>query len=377
MRKNILFIHHVSTFSGGAEKYLHDVVSVLDPQYKVFFIAQEPGALSEQLNKLGVLVSFQKFPAFRKLKYFLSQWSAVRRLIKFCSLHDIHLICSNCYRVTPYAVTAARALHIPSMTIIHDFVSEEKLKNFHVFDCELLVTVSKSLSKEWQSSFKREIVTVYNGMDAGKFIQQAHREPSFRQEHAIAVDGKIVGMVGNFAPVKNHKLFLEAMKTVAVSFSDVTFVIVGDSLGIENLSLQDLKNEAKKIGLEGKVIFTGSRNDVPHILQSFDILVLPSSKEPFGRVVMEAMAMGVAVVATDSGGPGEIIEDGVCGIIIPPDDAFAIVQAVLELLRDAPRRKELGGKAQERVRRSFDLKNTVYRFNDIFEKLLDKKGEGH
>jgi glycosyltransferase involved in cell wall biosynthesis len=167
------------------------------------------------------------------------------------------------------------------------------------------------------------------------------------------------------------------MKTVAVSFSDVTFVIVGDSLGIENLSLQDLKNEAKKIGLEGKVIFTGSRNDVPHILQSFDILVLPSSKEPFGRVVMEAMAMGVAVVATDSGGPGEIIEDGVCGIIIPPDDAFAIVQAVLELLRDAPRRKELGGKAQERVRRSFDLKNTVYRFNDIFEKLLDKKGEGH
>jgi len=373
MQKNILFIHHVTTFSGGAEKYLNDLVSVLDPRYKVFFISQEPGALSERLDKLGAFLHFQKFPAFRKIKNFLSKWIAARRLSKFCSAHDIHLICSNCYRVTPYAVIAARALAIPSVTIIHDFVSEEKLKNFYVFDCALLVTVSKGLSHAWESAFKREMVTVYNGMDTEQFIQQANKEKSFRQESGIPTGHKIVGMVGNFAPIKNHKLFLEAMKIVAASCADVAFVIVGDSLGVENLSLQDLKNEAKKIGLEGKVIFTGHRDDVPSILKSFDICVLPSAKEPFGRVVMEAMAMGVAVVATDSGGPGEIIEDGISGIIRQPDDCPGIAQAVLALLADDQRRKELGVKGQERVRRSFNLKNTVCRFNDIFEKLLDKK----
>ena len=206
------------------------------------------------------------------------------------------------------------------MTIIHDFVSEEKLKNFYVFDCDFLVTVSKGLSQAWESAFKKKIVTVYNGMDTEHFIQQAHSQQFFAKS-MIPVGHKIVGMVGNFAPVKGHRLFLEAMKIVAASFVDVTFVIVGDSLGVENLSLQDLRNEARKIGLEEKVIFTGSRDDVPNILRSFDILVLPSANESFGRVVMEAMRRGVAVVATDSGGPGEIIEDGVSGIIRPVNDA--------------------------------------------------------
>jgi glycosyltransferase involved in cell wall biosynthesis len=367
MQKNILFIHHVSTFSGGAEKYLNDLVSVLDKKYKVFFISQEPGPLSEHLNRLGVFLNFQKFPAFRKIKSFLSKWIAVRKLVKFCSAHDIHLICSNCYRVTPYAVIAARALKIPSITIIHDFVSEEKLKNFHVFECDLLVTVSKSLSKEWGSSFKKKIVTIYNGMNIEKFIQEANTGQSFREEYAIPVRNKIVGMVGNFAPVKMHKLFLEAMKIVTASFFDVTFVIVGDSLDVRNLSLQDLRDEARKFGLEGKVIFTGNRSDVPNLLKSFDILVSPSSKESFGRVVMEAMAMGVAVVATDSGGPGEIIEDGLSGIIRPVGDAPRIAEAVLALLRDDQRRKELGEKGFLRIKEHFSIEKTYLKFNKILD----------
>ncbi len=379
MQKNILFIHHVSTFSGGAEKYLNDLVSVLDPKYKVFFISQEPGPLSERLSKSGVFLNFQEFPAFRKVKFFLLKWIAARKLIKFCRSHDIHLICSNCYRVTPYAVIAARALSIPSMTIIHDFVPEEKLKNFYVFDCDLLVTVSKSLSKAWESSFQRRIVTVYNGMDAEKFIQEANTGQSFRQEHAIPVGHKIVGMVGNFAPVKMHKLFLEAMKVVTASFGDLTFVIVGDSLNVKNLSLQDLKNEAKNLGLETKVIFTGNRSDVPNLLRSFDILVSPSSKESFGRVVMEAMAMGVAVVATDSGGPGEIIEDGLSGIIIPVDDSSRIAGAVLALLRDDQRRKEIGGNGSRRIKEHFSFEKTYFKFNKILDfntGLLNKQNGG-
>jgi len=229
------------------------------------------------------------------------------------------------------------------------------------------VTVSRSLSKAWEASFKRRIVTVYNGMDTEPFIRQAQTGPSLRQEYAIPAGHKIVGMVGNFAPVKGHRLFLEAVTTIAASFLDVTFVIVGDSLGVENLSLQDLRNEAQKMGLEGKVIFTGRREDVPNLLKSFDILVSPSTQESFGRVVMEAMAMGVAVVATDSGGPGEIIEDGVSGIITPPGDAPAMAQAVLALLGDGQRRKELGARGSLRIQEHFSMEKTYLQFNRIFD----------
>jgi glycosyltransferase involved in cell wall biosynthesis len=371
MRKNILFIHHVTTYTGGAEKYLNDLISALDQKYKVFFIAQGPGPLSDRLKKAGVFLNFQSFPPVRKPKTFLSRWIAALKLKHFCRVHDIHLICSNCYRVTPYAVKAARALKIPSMTIIHDFVSKESLNNFDVFDCDLLVTVSKGLSKEWESSYKKKIITVYNGIDIDQFVQEASSRQMLREEYAIPAPHKIVGIVGNFAPVKMHKLFLEAMKIVITSFHNVTFVVVGDSLGVKKLSLEDLRNEAIKNGLEKNVIFTGNRDDMPNLLRSLDVLVSTSSKESFGRVVMEAMAMKVAVVATDSGGPGEIIENGVSGIIRPVDDAPQIAEAVLALLRDDRMRKDFGEKGHWRVKDNFSPEKTYFKFNQILDLDLE------
>jgi len=362
-----LLIHHVSSLSGGAERYLFDLVGVLEKKYKVFFVSQESGPLPEALNKLGVFLSFQKFPPFRRIKYFLSIWIASRRLIKFCRLHDIHLICSNSYRVTPYAVIAAKALKIPSMTIIHDFVSGEKLDKFCVFDSDLLITVSNSISNEWRHLFKRAIVTIYNGLDILKFIQAIDVGKSLREEYGIPVESKIVGMVGNFAPVKGHRLFLESMNIVQKSFPHVVFVVVGDSLNVKNLNMEDLKNFAQEIGLEDRIIFTGYRSDVGNILKSFDVLVLPSSRESFGRVVMEAMALGIAVVATDSGGPAEIIENGVCGVLTPIENGPRLAQEVLSLLNDDHRRKELGDKGIQRVKECFSPQKTYFRFNQIFD----------
>jgi glycosyltransferase involved in cell wall biosynthesis len=120
-----------------------------------------------------------------------------------------------------------------------------------------------------------------------------------------------------------------------------------------------------------KVIFTGSRADVPLLLKSFDILVHPADREPFGRVIMEAMALGVPVVATASGGPSEIIEEGISGFLVDVGDKKNIVEKVVMLLKDSPLRQAIGGKGQERIRRSFNLKDTVCRFNDVVEKMLN------
>jgi len=88
---------------------------------------------------------------------------------------------------------------------------------------------------------------------------------------------------------------------------------------------------------------------------------------------MEAMALGVPVVATASGGPSEIIEDGISGFLVDVGDKRKIVEKVTLILKDERLREDMGKKGQERIRRFFDLKNTVCRFNDVFEKLLDKK----
>jgi len=149
--------------------------------------------------------------------------------------------------------------------------------------------------------------------------------------------------------------------------------VIGDSPDPRHLSLKDLQEYVQELNIKDRVIFTGNRGDLPVLLKSFEILVHPADKEPFGRVIMEAMALGVPVVATNSGGPGEIMEEGVSGFLVEVGDKKNIVEKVSLLLKDDLRRKGMGLKGQERIRQCFNLKSTVWHFNGVLEKLLNGK----
>ena len=165
MSKNILFIHHVS-FLGGAERYLLSLIEALDKEYKVFFICQKPGPLSEELLRRGVVVHYMLLRAWRKFPYLVKNILTVKSIVSFCKTHHIDLICSNNYRVTSYAVWPALVLRIPTVTIIQDFVSRHKLWKFNTFQSGSLITVSKSITASLRKHFSREIICIYNGIDA-------------------------------------------------------------------------------------------------------------------------------------------------------------------------------------------------------------------
>jgi glycosyltransferase involved in cell wall biosynthesis len=210
-------------------------------------------------------------------------------------------------------------------------------------------------------------------MDIDALLMLIPLEDILRTEFPVLKGKRVVGMVAQVVPLKRHKLFLESMLEVSMQVEDVMFVVIGDSPSPEQLSLDDLRAYAQELNMTQKVIFTGTRPDVPSLLKSFDVLVHPADREPFGRVIMEAMAVGVPVVATASGGPSEIIEEGVSGFLVDVGDKKNIVERVSKLLKDAWLREDMGKKGQARIRHSFNLKETVYRFNDVFEKLLSRK----
>jgi glycosyltransferase involved in cell wall biosynthesis len=259
------------------------------------------------------------------------------------------------------------------VTIVQDFVFRHKLWKFNTFVSDLLVAVSNSIAEPIRRYFKKEIITIYNGIDMDALMMATPPEDVLRAQFPVLKAKRIVGMVGQIVPLKRHKLFLESMQEIAKQFDDVMFVVIGDSPDNHKLSLDDLRAYAQKLGISDKVVFTGTRKDVPALLKSFDVLVHPADREPFGRVIMEAMALGVGVVATKSGGPSEIIEDGVSGFLVDVGDKKNIVEKVIMLLKDGHLRQAMGARGQERIRHSFNLKNTVCRFNGLFEKLLDKK----
>jgi len=146
---------------------------------------------------------------------------------------------------------------------------------------------------------------------------------------------------------------------------EVVLVVVGEG---------DLRDELEaytaELGLTDQVVFTGFIDDPRAALAGFDLFALSSLHEGLPTVVIEAMASGVPVVATDVGGTGEIVTDGDDGILVPAGDPDALAGAISELVHDVERRKEMGRRASESVRRRFDIARRVHEMEAAYDELL-------
>src|SRR5207302_9415189 len=131
------------------------------------------------------------------------------------------------------------------------------------------------------------------------------------------------------------------------------------------------KEQVSDLGSEGRFIISDFRRDMPRVLAAYDIFVLPStSPEPFGLVILEAMASGKPVVATAPGGPSEVVVDGETGYLVPPSSPVDLAAAIEKLLPDPQRRKRMGDLGRERAARIFALPRYVQEFEDLYARLL-------
>ncbi len=160
----------------------------------------------------------------------------------------------------------------------------------------------------------------------------------------------IVGVAGRLAAEKGVSVLLEAMKDVLARVPKARLVVAGD--GPERPALE---RQARDLGIDNRVAFLGMRADLPRVLAALDVFVLPSLYEGFGLVVLEAMAVGVPVIATRVGGVPEVIEDGVTGLLVPAGDAKKLAEAVFRL-EDNPRQAEaLADRGSARLQTDFSL----------------------
>ncbi|MBD3367979.1 MAG: glycosyltransferase [Candidatus Eisenbacteria bacterium] len=214
----------------------------------------------------------------------------------------------------------------------------------------------------------RKIRNIGAGVDTA-LIGEAR--PADELVRELGFDGaKLVGCVGKFTEVKGHEHFVRAAAEVHRKRPDTRFVLVGDGPGRGML-----EHVVDELGLRGAAAFTGARGDVPAVLKTLDVFVLPSISEGLPNVVLEAMAAGRPVVASRVGGVPEVVENGRNGVLVPPGDHMAMARAVLELL-DAPETARAMGRSGESVARErYDIGVVVRRLEDVFEELLSAGGE--
>ena len=206
-----------------------------------------------------------------------------------------------------------------------------------------------------------KISVVYSGIDFPLFEKLNVNAAKKRSELLLKPEDLVVGVVGRLESIKGLEYFIASIPIISREVPQAKFLIVGEgSLGNE------LAERVKDLNITDKVLFTGWREDIPEILSIIDILVLASLNEAVGRVILEAGAVGKPAVATEVGGVPEIIKNNETGVLIPPMDPAAMAQAVITLLKDEPKRVEMGRCAKEWVRNNFNDKSMVEKIESIY-----------
>lgn len=181
----------------------------------------------------------------------------------------------------------------------------------------------------------------------------------------------IVGNVAALVPHKGQRHLVDAAAHVVREIPDARVLIVGAGELADALALQ-----VERLRLDGKVILTGFRSDVPSVLKGLDLFVMSSVTEGLGTSVLDAMAAGLAVVGTRAGGIPESIVDGETGLLAPAADARALARAIVALLRDAPRRRALGAAGRERARAAFSAERMVEETAAVYADVIARSGSG-
>ncbi len=213
------------------------------------------------------------------------------------------------------------------------------------------------------------IVAVPTGVDLAQFDPQRVQGGPVRRALGIPAGAPVVGMVAVLRSKKGHRYFVEAAREVVRALPAARFLIVG-----EGPMRPTVERWIAEAGLAGAVFLLGHREDIPEVIAALDVMVLPSRRaEGVPQVLTQALAMERAVVTTDVAGVTEMVEDGVTGLVVPPEDATALAKAVVSLLEDRERGRALGRAGRRRVVAGFSLEGMLARMETLYREVA---GEG-
>ncbi|MGC2110618.1 MAG: glycosyltransferase [Candidatus Korobacteraceae bacterium] len=227
----------------------------------------------------------------------------------------------------------------------------EELRNYHA-------------AQAW---WKPQTMNVlYNGVDGHEFSPQPQVRDAVRRQLGIPVDAVVVGSVGRMVALKDFMSLLKAAKVLVMEIPKLHIILVGS--GPELSALREYVASCDQ--LAERVVFPGTVDNVADLLNAMDIFVLPTLMEGMSNTLLEALAVGLPVIATRVGGNPEVVAEGVCGHLFAPQDVPGLASLLRTLLRDSRVRAEFGRAARERALREFSLEAMVRRYRDLYIDLI-------
>jgi glycosyltransferase involved in cell wall biosynthesis len=376
---------------GGAEHVLLALLQRIPrAEFEPYLFCPEEGELTSRAREMQIPTIIQPLPAFASLsrirnnKKILNPLAVIYDLVlvtiatvliaRQLKAAQIELIHTNTLFEHLYGGIAARLLGIPCVWHLHDAVDSQRFGGLAGWVWRQLgrglatriVGCSQCAVQAFSGSAKE--LTIYMGVDPD--LLASSNRANWRARLNLAADTRLVGYVRRIDWSKGLDLLAEAAHQVIVQDSHAHFVIIGEVMFGDRSYAEQIRARVRDLGLDGHWHAVGYVADAAKDLSEFDCVVLPSRREPFGLIALEAGLASRAVVAFAVGGVPEIIESGVNGILVPPEDSSALADAIVDLLSDPARSCALGEALHERVLADFDLDRSVNRFLELYRRLL-------
>lgn len=392
--RTIVYLDHTAKWSGGEIALLRSLEALDQTRVDPVVVLASDGPFAERLREAGIethiLPLGEDLREVRKdslgargiFKHAGSALGLLRyagRVARFARQRGAVLLHCNSLKSDIYGAAAGRIARLPVLWHVRDHISPGYLpgpavKLFRTLARRVpsyVVTNSASTTEELfpgGAADPRRCRAVNDGLSDSELTAP---EPPVRD--AWRHNPPRIGMVGRLVEWKGQHVFLEAAKRLTEAGMEARYVLIGAPLFGEEDYEARLREQA--VGLGDRVEFTGFRTDVAALLRDLDILVHASiTPEPFGQVVIEGMAEGLPVVASDGGGVREIVRNGVNGVLTPMGDAGALADALSALLRDPARASGIARAGWRNVRENFTAAHSARGLEAVYDVMLSAAG---
>ncbi len=305
------------------------------------------------------------------------------RLAKFIRRNNVDVVHTNSLKADVIGGIAGRLAGRPVIWHVRDRIDEDYLPRSVVRMFRLL---SRWVPRLVITNSAATLQSLYPGAppdnscpspakSGGRTVVVHDGTPwPFPAERTSASNGVVrIGLIGRISPWKGQHIFLQAAALVRKSFPEARFFIVGGAMFGEAEYDRKVRALMESLGISDLVTFTGFRKDVSHVIADMDLIVHASTTgEPFGQVIIEGMAAGKPVVATNGGGVPEIVDDGKTGILVPMGEVQAMADAISRLLADPVLAADMGARGRERVRDYFTIERKARKIEAVYQGMFSR-----
>lgn len=356
-----------TTGPGGAETIFTDLIRELPKaKYRVVPVITGEGWVQDQLREDGSEPIVLPTEGRSRLGYLRDLVGLIRR--ERASLVHTHLLGSALYGTLAARLAGARAIctfHGPA-----DFPAEDRFRGIRFrligSGAARVVCVSESLRRAILAATPlppSRVTVIHNGVDRSA-VSAGAGAATLRRELGIPPETLLLGALGNIRAPKGYDQLLHALARLDPATPPWHLVIAGDTAGEVFPPLEQLR---ETLGLRDRVTFAGFRRDIGNVLHSLDLFVLSSLTEGFSLATVQALAAGVPVIATRSGGPEEILADSRGGLLVPAGDPGALASALADLMGDPELRRQLARQGPEVVEARFSLEAMLEAYQRLYD----------